>query len=129
MVELLVCIDVEDLERGIEFYARGFGLALGPRRGAGWVELSGARVPVMLIANPAGSRPSAAIAAIRHYGRHWTPVHLDFVVADLTAAVARLRALGATHEGDIEVRAWNSIAYMADPWGNGFDLIQLPPSV
>jgi uncharacterized glyoxalase superfamily protein PhnB len=102
VVELLVCIDVEELEHGIEFYTRGLGLALGPRHGAGWVELTGARVPVMLIASPAG---------------------------DLTAAVARARAAGATQEGDIEVRPWNSIAYMADPWGNGFDLIQLPPSV
>jgi catechol 2,3-dioxygenase-like lactoylglutathione lyase family enzyme len=126
VVELLVCIDVEDLERGIEFYTRGLGLALGARRGADWVELTGARVPVMLIANPAGSRPSAVVATARDYGRHWTPVHFDFVVADLTAAVARARAAGATQEGAIEVRAWNSIAYMADPWGNGFDLLQLP---
>jgi predicted enzyme related to lactoylglutathione lyase len=126
VVELLVCIDVEDLERGIDFYSRGLGLAVGARRGPDWVELIGARVPVMLIANPAGSKPSTGAVAGRDYRRHWTPVHLDFVVADLTAAVARARAAGATQEGEIEVRAWNSIAYMADPWGNGFDLLQLP---
>jgi len=80
----------------------------------------------MLIVSPPGTRPSTAVTALRDYGRHWTPVHLDFVVPDLAAAAKRARAAGATQEGRIEVRAWNSIAYMTDPWGNGFDLIELP---
>lgn len=122
MVAVLVCIDVGDLERGIEFYTRALGLALGHRHGADWVELTGAPVPVMLIACPAGSR--ACAAETRRYDRHWTPIHLDFVVDDLSAAVERARAAGATLERDIEVRSWNSIAYMADPFGNGFDLIE-----
>ena len=122
MVAVLVCIDVGDLERGIDFYTRGLGLALGRRHGAEWVELTGAPVPVMLIANPAGSR--ACATATRSYDRHWTPVHLDFVVDDVKAAVDRAEAAGAKREGEIQVRSWNSIAYMADPFGNGFDLIE-----
>jgi catechol 2,3-dioxygenase-like lactoylglutathione lyase family enzyme len=122
MVAVLVCIDVEDLERGIAFYTRGLGLALGRRHGAEWVELTGAPVPLMLIASPAGSR--ACAAAARDYSRHWTPVHLDFVVDDLKAAVERAEAAGAKREGEIQDRSWNSIAYMADPFGNGFDLIE-----
>lgn len=122
MVAVLVCIDVGDLERGIDFYTRALGLALGRRHGVEWVELTGAPVPVMLIANPAGSR--ACGSATRDYDRHWTPVHLDFVVDDVAAAVERAEAAGATREGDIQVRSWNSIAYMADPFGNGFDLIE-----
>jgi catechol 2,3-dioxygenase-like lactoylglutathione lyase family enzyme len=125
MVAVLVCIDVGDLERGIEFYTRGLGLALGRRHGAEWVELTGAPVPLVLIANPEGS--PACASASRHYDRHWTPVHLDFVVADLRAAVDRAEAAGATREGDIQVRSWNSIAYMSDPFGNGFDLIEPHP--
>jgi catechol 2,3-dioxygenase-like lactoylglutathione lyase family enzyme len=122
MVAVLVCVDVGDLERGIDFYTRGLGLALGRRHGADWVELTGAPVPLMLIASPPGSR--ACAAERRRYDRHWTPVHLDFVVDDVHAAVERARAAGATLERDVEVRSWNSIAYMADPFGNGFDLIE-----
>ncbi len=48
-------------------------------------------------------------------------MHLDFVVRDLAAAVARAEAAGATREG--EVRPWNSVARTADPFGHGFDLI------
>ena len=122
MVEVLVCIDVEDLERGVAFYTGALGLGCGRRHGSDWAELTGARVPVMLIANPAGS--AACAGTRRDYRRHWTPVHLDVVVGDLHAAVARAEAAGATREGDIQVRSWDSIAYMADPWGNGFDLIE-----
>src|SRR5258708_28395519 len=37
---------------------------------------------------------SAGSQARRNYGRHWTPVHLDFVVEDLDAAVQRPHAQG-----------------------------------
>src|SRR5262245_46986222 len=121
MLEVLVCIDVEDLEAGVTFYTTALGLECAERH-ADWARLTGARVPIMLIVNPAES--IACSGARRDYRRHWTPVHLDFVVAELHAAVGRAEAAGATREGDIQVRSWNSIAYMVDPWGNGFDLIE-----
>ena len=46
------------------------------------------------------------------------------MVDDVKAAVERAEAAGATRDGEIRVRSWNSIAYMADPFGNGFDLIE-----
>src|SRR5687767_10345125 len=81
---LYVCIDVDDVERGIEFYARGLGLELGRRFDENWVELKGGPVPIDLL----GRAKGAAInqnpgAPSRDYRRHWTPVHLDFVVEDL----------------------------------------------
>jgi lactoylglutathione lyase len=45
-------------------------------------------------------------------------------VRDLAAALARAEAAGATREGDVETRAWGSIAYLADPWGHGICLLQ-----
>jgi predicted enzyme related to lactoylglutathione lyase len=60
----------------------------------------------------------------RDFGRHWTPVHLDFIVADLDAAVARLIALGGSLDREIGLRDYGRIAAMADPFGNGFDLIE-----
>ena len=52
------------------------------------------------------------------------PVHLDFVVIDLDATVARLTGLGGSLDRDIKVREYGRIANMANPFGNGFDLIE-----
>jgi predicted enzyme related to lactoylglutathione lyase len=49
---------------------------------------------------------------------------LDFVVEDLPQSVARAHAAGATVERDIQAHAWGRIALLADPFGNGFCLIQ-----
>src|SRR5688500_19312991 len=51
---LYVCIDVDDVERGIEFYTRGLGLRLGRRFDENWVELEGGPVPIDLLGRPAG---------------------------------------------------------------------------
>jgi predicted enzyme related to lactoylglutathione lyase len=51
-------------------------------------------------------------------------VHLDFAVEDLAAAVARAQAAGASVEEGITQKAWGSIALLADPFGNGFCLLQ-----
>lgn len=60
----------------------------------------------------------------RDFGRHWTPVHLDFIVADIDATVAHLLAFGATLDRDMQQREYGRMANMADPFGNGFDLIE-----
>jgi catechol 2,3-dioxygenase-like lactoylglutathione lyase family enzyme len=124
-VDVVLCIDVDDIERGIDFYTRALGLRLGRRFAPDWVELLGAPAPIFLQRFAAGSVPSPGTTARRDYGRHWTPVHLDFVVPDVRAAVERARAAGGALEREIQVRPWNSLACMADPFGNGFDLIEL----
>jgi len=124
-MRLLVNIDVDDLERGIRFYTQGLGLTVARRLGAGIVELDGAGAPMYLLAKPAGTRPYAGALVARSYERHWTPVHLDFVVGDVVSARARALAAGATGEGDIEEHVWGKIAYHADPFGNGFCLVEL----
>jgi predicted enzyme related to lactoylglutathione lyase len=52
-------------------------------------------------------------------------VHLDFVVADLEAAVARATAAGARLERPIVSRAWGRMANLADPFGHGLCLLEL----
>jgi predicted enzyme related to lactoylglutathione lyase len=122
-VSLLVNIDVEDLERATRFYCDALGLRVG-RRFDGSVELVGRSAPIYLLSNPAGTRASTKSDERRRYTRHWTPVHLDFVVDDLEQAVTRARNAGATLESDIETHAWGRIALFADPFGNGFCLLQ-----
>jgi predicted enzyme related to lactoylglutathione lyase len=120
---LLVNIDVEDLEKATRFYCAALELEIG-RRFDGWIELVGATSPIYLLPKPAGTRSSSKSEERRHYRRHWTPVHLDFVVGDLEESLARAKAAGATVESEIEAHAWGRIALLADPFGNGFCLLQ-----
>jgi uncharacterized glyoxalase superfamily protein PhnB len=51
-------------------------------------------------------------------------VHLDFVVDDIEAAVARALKAGAVLERPLSTSAWGRLAIMADPFGHGFCFVQ-----
>ena len=121
-LDLLVNIDVDDLDRATAFYTAALPLRVGRRFGGGFVELLGAAAPIYLLAKPAGGE--GAPGCPRGYGRHWTPVHFDFAVPDLDAAVARATAAGAALEAPAASRAWGRIAMLADPFGHGFCLLE-----
>lgn len=124
-LSLLVNVDVSDLETAIRFYESGIGLHLERRLFDGTVaEMGGSSSLVYLLEKPRGSSPSPATAQLRDYRRHWTPVHLDFVVADLESAVDRARGAGASVEGGVGTFSWGRLATMSDPFGNGFCLVQ-----
>jgi predicted enzyme related to lactoylglutathione lyase len=125
MPGLRVCIDVDDLDRALAFYTRAIGLTPGRRSGDEWVELVGAPCTLDLLAKPPGTAalPSGEPRALRAYDRHWTPVHLDFVVDDVDDAVARAVGAGARLERPAETHPWGRIAILADPFGHGFCLI------
>jgi predicted enzyme related to lactoylglutathione lyase len=121
---ILINIDVDDLERATAFYTALLGVRVGRRFGEGGVELVGGAVPFYLLVKPEGSVASAVAGERRRYARHWTPVHLDFVVADVDAAVKRALASGATLDDPVATHTWGRIAHLADPFGNGFCLLQ-----
>jgi predicted enzyme related to lactoylglutathione lyase len=125
MSELLANIDVDDLERGVEFYTKAFGLRVSRYLDAfAAVELSGASSRIYLLEKANGTAPSTGSPERRNYERHWTPIHLDFVVEDLDAAVQRAQAAGAKLETQTEPQIWGRVAVMADPFGHGFCLLQ-----
>jgi len=105
------------------FYTSVLGLTVGRRLGGVAVELIGASSPVYLLLKNPGSASSSSSGDRRRYERHWTPVHLDFAVPDLDAAVERAIAAGATQDDPVQSHAWGRIAHMADPFGHGFCLI------
>jgi predicted enzyme related to lactoylglutathione lyase len=124
-VEISVNIDVPDLEAAIEFYRFALGLRVGRRLFEGSVaEMLGASSKIYLLMKPAGDSASSLAGLPRGYGRHWTPVHLDFVVDDVSAAVQRAVASGANLEGNIQSFAWGRLAVLSDPFGHGFCLLQ-----
>ena len=121
---LLVNVDVPDLPRAEAFYTAAFGLRAGRRFGGAALELLGLDVPLYLLVNAPGSAPVGDLPLRRDYGRHWTPIHLDLAVPDLDLAVARAVAAGARLEDGPAARRWGRIAVLADPFGNGFCLLQ-----
>jgi predicted enzyme related to lactoylglutathione lyase len=123
--EILVNIDVDNLEKAIAFYENAVGLRLGRRLfGGNAAELLDASAKIYLLAKPGGTPASSSLAQRRDYQRHWTPVHLDFVVADVYAALEKAKAAGARIEGEVQTYDWGRIAYMADPFGHGFCLLE-----
>ncbi|MDT3678542.1 MAG: VOC family protein [Burkholderiaceae bacterium] len=124
MAELLVNIDVDDLQRAIAFYTGAFDLRIGRRLGTDAVELLGACAPIYLLVKARGTQPFANATQLRDYGRHWTPVHLDFVVRDIDNALRRAVAAGATVETPTRSSTWGKLALLADPFGNGLCLIE-----
>lgn len=121
---ILINIDVPDLERGLAFYAEALGLSIGRRLGPDFAELLGAGAPIYLLVKPTGTLPFSGAPEPRTYSRHWSPVHLDFVVDDIDTAVARALAAGAIQESAISDHAYGRLALFADPFGNGFCLLQ-----
>src|SRR5215510_7018982 len=100
-MELLVNVDVADLEAAVAFYSAALGLRVARRLGPDVAELAGAPVPLYLIRQPAERAPIAGGRGARDYRRHWTPVHLDFVVPALEPAMERAAAAGAAREGAV----------------------------
>ena len=124
-MKLLINIDVDDLEKGINFYQNSLGLRLGRRLFDGTVaEMVGGSSNVYLLTKPSGTSASPQVSLERDYRRHWTPVHLDFIVANLDEAMSRWTVLGASLDRKIQLREFGRMANMADPFGNGFDLIE-----
>ena len=123
-LQLLVNIDVDDLVRATQFYCDALGLRVGRRFGDGAVELLGASATLYLLQKAAGSQATKQSQQRREYSRHWTPVHMDFVVADIDAAVTRAQGAGAKLEGSIHTNSWGRLAMLNDPFGHGFCLIQ-----
>jgi catechol 2,3-dioxygenase-like lactoylglutathione lyase family enzyme len=124
-VQVIVSIDVDDLDRAVRFYADGLGFTLQRHLFGGSVaELSSAATLVYLLAKPASSPPFPGSSEVRRYSRHWTPVHLDLVVPDIEAAVARAEAAGARLEHGIQLRDGWREAQLSDPFGHGFCLLE-----
>jgi len=115
-MDVHVYIGVAELEHGIAFYTQGIGLRLRRRLRPNWVELEGASVPIFLLVSN----------RLRDFTGPWT-VHLDFVTADLEAAVRQAQDAGAMLDRTLQEREWGRMANMTDPFGNSFDLIEFAP--
>lgn len=124
MPGLLLNLDVPDIEAGVEFYTSALGLRVGRRFDEEFVELLGADAPIYLLKKDAGTSIGPAGGDERRYERHWSPIHPDFTVDDMDAAIARATAAGAVQEGETCDAPYGKLAMFADPFGHGFCLIE-----
>ena len=123
-MRVILNIDVPDLASGIAFYTAALGLRHHRTLDGDVAELVGASSVIYLLQNDAGSSPGAAVPVGRDYARHWTPVHMDFVVDDLDAAVKRAVDAGAVQQAArVDWKGSRCITF-ADPFGHGFCLIE-----
>lgn len=123
-MRIVVNIDVPELEPAIDFYSTALGLNLSRIIDDDVAELTGASSVIYLLANATGSAATSSVAEVRRYSRHWTPMHIDFVVDDVVKAADRAVTAGAIQESEcIEWRGSKCITF-SDPFGHGFCLLE-----
>ena len=121
MIKISVSIDVSNLKTAEAFYVEALGCKKIRDQG-GMVVLSVENSDIYLQEKAAGTKPLVSSSDSRDYERHWTPIHLDFICDNVDELVLKVIEFGGLHEGG-ESGEWGSIAYCADPFGNGFCLI------
>ena len=121
MIRVSISIDVPNLKAAEEFYTGALGCKKVRDQG-NMVVLSVENSDIYLLEKAEGTKPLPSETDVRSYSRHWTPIHLDFLVDDVDELVTRIKQHGGSHEGG-ESGDWGSIAHCADPFGNGFCLI------
>ena len=126
MLDVHAYVEVEDTEAGVAFYTAALGLTVRRRLTPRWVELGGASVPIFILGNRPERFDAGGVEIAREFTRHWTPVHLDFIVDELDAWVPRARDAGAVVEREERYDTFR-MANCSDPFGNGFDLIEVVP--
>jgi predicted enzyme related to lactoylglutathione lyase len=123
-MRMLINIDVPELEAAISFYSAALGLKLKRVIDGDVAELVGAASPIYLLSKAAESKSGVSQNQARHYTRHWTPVHIDFVVEDIAASATRAINAGAIQESEcIDWKGSRCITF-SDPFGHGFCLIE-----
>lgn len=123
-MRVLINIDVPDLARAVAFYQAALGLTLSRVIDGDVAELIGASCVLYLLRKPAGSEANSAAIATRQYTRHWTPVHIDFVVERIEDAAMRAVLAGARQESECVEWMGSKCITFSDPFGHGFCLIE-----
>lgn len=123
-MRVIVNIDVPDLAPAIDFYTRALPLKLARILEDDVAELVGASCVIYLLRNAEGSAAVSTLPLLREYARHWTPVHMDFVVDDVEQAAQRALDAGATRESDCVQWRGSRCITLSDPFGHGFCVIE-----
>lgn len=106
-----IVIDVDDLEKGAQFWSQALGLAIEDRSEEGYISLEEGPYPI-----------SIGIQRVPEPKSAKSRVHLDIRSDDQEAEIQRLEKLGARRVKQIETWWW-----MEDPFGNEFCILRGKP--
>jgi uncharacterized glyoxalase superfamily protein PhnB len=116
---------VPNLDDGVQFYTTGLGFELQRTLFEKSVaELMLGDATIYLIEQKEGSRPYPGADLTRSFERHWTPIHLDVIVEDMSGAVAKAIKAGAVHAGETSSNSWGRLTAFSDPFGHGLCLVE-----
>jgi catechol 2,3-dioxygenase-like lactoylglutathione lyase family enzyme len=112
---------VDDVDQAIDFYTRHFDFELGMNASPAFAEVIRGRLR-LLLAGPKSSAGRPMPDGRRPGPGGWNRIH--FVVDDLAAEVARLRAAGLQFRNDIIRGPGGQQILLDDPSGNPIELFQ-----
>ena len=126
MPKVSIAIDVGNRQQAETFYVDALGCDHLRDPYPNMTLVSAGGVEIWLTERPAGTDPLPGGGSTRSYERHWTPIHLDFRVDDIEATLRRVADNHGTceREGETEGEGGYRWAFCADPFGNGFCLMQ-----
>ena len=119
----IINIDVPDLQKAVDFYTSAVDVSLERYLDDDVAELSSGSLKIYLLKEAEGTLAVAGSDMERKYKRHWTPVHIDFVVANLEASVKKAEKAGARRETGYTTWRGATHVSFSDPFGHGFCLI------
>jgi predicted enzyme related to lactoylglutathione lyase len=122
VVKISVSIDISNLKEAETFYVEALGCKKVRDQGDTMSVLCVQNADIYLQEKKSGTNPLRLGDAVRDYKRHWTPIHLDFLCDNIDELVSKVVDFGGSCEG-VNSGDWGSIAYCADPFGNGFCII------
>jgi predicted enzyme related to lactoylglutathione lyase len=123
-MKTLVNVDVPNLALAIDFYSSAVDLTCNRIIDGDVAEMVGASSVIYFLQKSAGTSYFKNSASVRAYARHWTPVHLDFVIDDIAVAKEQAISAGAICESELVEWAGSKCMTFSDPFGHGFCLIE-----
>jgi catechol 2,3-dioxygenase-like lactoylglutathione lyase family enzyme len=112
---------VDDVDTAIEFYTKHLGFELRTSAAPAFADVTRGNLR-LLLSGPASSAGRPMPDGTKPGPGGWNRIH--FIVADITAEVARLRDAGLTFRNDVVTGPGGSQILLEDPAGNVVELFQ-----